>query len=130
LHLSAPAEIAGAGKNCADSVRRASNPTSLLCPIAHKSVSREVDSRHIGISVTRLLRKVFTAIFGACHWRARTMKLEDKCTAELYAAMPGAPQPPMLDHQLMWGDVMGNEHWEFCAAIVRLILKTARTDAR
>jgi hypothetical protein len=41
---------------------------------------------------------------------------------KLYRAMPGAPQPSRdEDGCAMWGDVEGNEHWQFCEAIVNLI---------
>lgn len=37
---------------------------------------------------------------------------------QLYRNMPGAPRPPREDGIEMWGDVEGNEHWDFCAAII------------
>jgi len=41
---------------------------------------------------------------------------------QLYAAMPGAPAPMRdSDGYAMWGDVEGNEHWQFCEAIVDLM---------
>lgn len=42
-----------------------------------------------------------------------------KQTIALYQRMPGAPMPPYEpDRGYLWGEVDGNEHWEFCAAIV------------
>jgi hypothetical protein len=39
----------------------------------------------------------------------------------LYRLMPGAPEAAIEDAYFMWGDVEGNEHWEFCEAIVRMV---------
>jgi hypothetical protein len=39
----------------------------------------------------------------------------------LYQTMPGAPLPSTHDGWYQWGDVEGNDHWQFCAAIVALI---------
>lgn len=39
----------------------------------------------------------------------------------LYRAMPGAPMPPMVGGNFMWGDVEGTEHWNFCAEIIAAI---------
>lgn len=36
----------------------------------------------------------------------------------LYRFMPGAPQPPSDERGVLWGEVMGNEHWDFCEAII------------
>ena len=39
----------------------------------------------------------------------------------LYEKMPGAPKIPYGEGELLWGEVEGNEHWEFCAAIVDMM---------
>jgi hypothetical protein len=41
----------------------------------------------------------------------------------LYRLMPGAPEAAIEDAYFMRGDVEGNEHWEFCVAIVRMVDK-------
>lgn len=46
----------------------------------------------------------------------------DQATANLYQAMPGAPLPPIVDGFYQWGDVEGNDHWEFCRQIVATIV--------
>lgn len=43
----------------------------------------------------------------------------------LYRLMPGAPPIPTQDGRAMWGDVEGNDHWNFCAEIVDLIISAA-----
>jgi hypothetical protein len=48
----------------------------------------------------------------------------------LYRAMPGAPRPPRQDGVEMWGDVDGNEHWEFCAAVVDMMATIGQAYAR
>lgn len=45
-----------------------------------------------------------------------------RMTIDLYRSMPGAPRPPSQDGMYMWGDIEGNEHWEFCEAIARQIV--------
>jgi hypothetical protein len=44
----------------------------------------------------------------------------------LYREMPGAPTPPRVDGDIMWGDVEGNDHWRFCEAVVDLICSSSR----
>jgi hypothetical protein len=40
----------------------------------------------------------------------------------LYRVMPGSPVPPKdEDGFYLWGEMDGNEYWEFCAVIVDLI---------
>lgn len=41
----------------------------------------------------------------------------------LYEQMPGAPGIPVNDEtgEALWRNVEGNEHWNFCAAIVDLV---------
>ena len=48
----------------------------------------------------------------------------------LYRQMPGAPRPPREDGDEMWGDVEGNQHWEFCAAIVDMMTTIGQAYAR
>lgn len=46
----------------------------------------------------------------------------------LYRQMPGAPRIPTEDGYEMTGDVAGNDHWNFCEAIVDLV--AGATQAR
>lgn len=48
----------------------------------------------------------------------------------LYRRMPGAPQPPMDERGELWGEVEGNEHWEFCSAIVDQTINAAQAYSR
>lgn len=42
----------------------------------------------------------------------------------LYMRMPGAPKPSYdPERGMLWGECKGNEHWEFCREIVRLVGK-------
>jgi len=47
----------------------------------------------------------------------------------LYRAMPGAPHVPNPDGFEQWGEVEGNEHWQFCEEIVRQIINAAQAYA-
>ncbi len=49
---------------------------------------------------------------------------------KLYQRMPGAPMPPKENGSYLWGDVEGNEHWEFCEAIVRMAINAAQAYSR
>ncbi len=50
-----------------------------------------------------------------------------RMTIDLYRNMPGAPFPPTDGGDYMWGDVEGNDHWNFCEAIARqIVLNSAR----
>lgn len=51
-------------------------------------------------------------------------------TYGLYQRMPGAPQPPTADGWPALGEVMGNPHWEFCEAIVRVSIHVAQAYSR
>jgi hypothetical protein len=45
-----------------------------------------------------------------------------RLTKRLYAKMPGAPQPPSDEQGFkMWGDVEGNDHWQFCEEIIQVM---------
>jgi len=48
---------------------------------------------------------------------------------DLYLAMPGAPVVPRVNGCPMWGDVEGNEHWNFCEAIARAIVAQSKEQA-
>lgn len=52
-----------------------------------------------------------------------------RMTRNLYELMPGAPAVPMsADRGMLWGEVEGNPHYEFCHCIANLIVKnSART---
>jgi len=43
--------------------------------------------------------------------------------------MPGAPVVPRVNGCPMWGDVEGNEHWNFCEAIARAIVAQSKEQA-
>ena len=45
-----------------------------------------------------------------------------RMTIDLYRNMPGAPRPPTENGSYLWGDVEGNQSWEFCEAIARQIV--------
>jgi len=50
-------------------------------------------------------------------------KLRTDMIARLYRSMPGAPRIPVDPDSgfALWGEVEGNEHWEFCEQIVDLM---------
>jgi hypothetical protein len=49
---------------------------------------------------------------------------------KLYRAMPGAPAIPRYDGEEMYGDVIGNDHWNFCEAIVDMAVGAAQAYSR
>lgn len=55
-------------------------------------------------------------------------------TRYLYRRMPGAPQPSTYETNtsvvMNWGEVEGNQHWNFCAAISDAIVRTAANPKR
>lgn len=51
---------------------------------------------------------------------------EEDLTRNLYLEMPGAPPPPGPD----WSEVIANQHWAFCAAIVRVSIGAAQAYSR
>ncbi len=50
---------------------------------------------------------------------------QEAMTRLLYETMPSAPRPRTQGGDFMWGDVEGNDHWQFCSTIARLIFQTA-----
>lgn len=63
-------------------------------------------------------------IFAAARLKAEKRARNDEVHAmarSLYETMPGAPHVPTYQGERMWGEVDGTEHWEFCAAIARII---------
>ena len=51
---------------------------------------------------------------------------ELRMTKELYRVMPGAPTlPTSRDGLYMWGEVEGNDHWQFCERIASLIVRNS-----
>jgi hypothetical protein len=45
-----------------------------------------------------------------------------RLTKRLYAKMPGAPQPPSDEVGVkLWGEVQGNDHWQFCEEIIQVM---------
>lgn len=48
----------------------------------------------------------------------------------LYRQMPGAPRIPTEDGFEMTGDVMGNDHWNFCEAIVDMMVAVSLVYSR
>jgi hypothetical protein len=46
-----------------------------------------------------------------------------RMTIAFYQAMPGAPMPPTDNGFYLWGDIEGNEHWNFCEAIATQIVR-------
>ena len=49
---------------------------------------------------------------------------------DLYRRMPGAPKVPVDGWNEDWGVIIGNEHWEFCAAVVGLAIDAAQAYSR
>jgi hypothetical protein len=54
------------------------------------------------------------------------MSDHDRAVIHLYRNMPGAPLPPKDFGGYMWGEVAGNDHWEFCAAIVDTVIRISK----
>ena len=50
----------------------------------------------------------------------------------LYLTMPGAPMPTTAPepYEYAWGEVEGNEHWQFCSEIVTQIINAAQAYSR
>lgn len=59
-----------------------------------------------------------------------SLTIEQQQILALYQAMPGAPAAPRDGDLILLGEIDGTDHWQFCAAIVRMAIGAAQAYSR